>query len=136
VGGRGDFAVAAFFVVRIRVVGRDPRRPSARIVAGAPGSVVSSAALAVWEALLIARAAELLFTETKLNHRRLTGGPNLSMMKDAFHEYLIGRDKTALILSRWERRWPRWHRQELGSRRLGDDETAVDRSRAVNHDEE
>jgi len=95
--------------------GRDPRRPSARIVAGAPGSVCVE--LQHWQYgkhwLICAGQPELLFTENETNHRRLTGGPNLSYVKDAFHEYLIGGDKTALNPQQVGTKMAALHRQEL-----------------------
>ncbi len=95
--------------------GRDPRRPSARIVAGAPGSVCVE--LQHWQYgkhwLICAGQPELLFTENETNHRRLTGGQNLSYVKDAFHEYLIGGDKTALNPQQVGTKMAALHRQEL-----------------------
>src|SRR6266852_3285287 len=74
--------------------GRDPRRPSTRILAGAPGSICAE--LQHWmygkRWLICAGQPEVLFTENETNSRRLNGGQILSYVKDAFHEYLIQGD--------------------------------------------
>ena len=78
--------------------GRDPRRPSARIAAGVPGSLCAE--LEHWQYgkrwLLCAGQPELLFTENETNFQRLFGGTNRSYVKDAFHAYVIGGDKAAV----------------------------------------
>jgi len=60
----------------IHVVGRDARRPSARILAGAPGSVCVE--LQHWQYgkrwLIGAGQPQLLFTENETNRRRLNDG--------------------------------------------------------------
>jgi Glycosyl hydrolase family 63 C-terminal domain len=78
--------------------GKDLRRPSARIATCAPGSLCTE--LEHWQYgkrwLLCAGHPELLFTENETNYQRLFGGKNRSYVKDAFHAYVIGGDKTAV----------------------------------------
>jgi hypothetical protein len=78
--------------------GKDLRRPSARIATCVPGSLCTE--LEHWQYgkrwLLCAGHPELLFTENETNFRRLFGGKNRSYVKDAFHAYVIGGDKTTV----------------------------------------
>jgi hypothetical protein len=78
--------------------GKDPRRPSARVITTKPGSVCTE--LQHWQYgtrwLLCAGKPQLLFTENETNIQRLYGGKNQSYVKDAFHEYLIQGDRAAV----------------------------------------
>jgi Glycosyl hydrolase family 63 C-terminal domain len=95
--------------------GRDARRPSARILAGAPGSVCVE--LQHWQYgkrwLIGAGQPELLFTENETNRRRVNDGGNGSYVKDAFHEYLIGGDKAAINSQQVGTKMAALHRKEL-----------------------
>jgi hypothetical protein len=79
--------------------GRDLRRPRVQIAAGVPGSLCAE--VAHWKYgkrwLLCAGQPELLFTENETNFTRLFNGKNRSpYVKDAFHEYLIRGNKSAV----------------------------------------
>ncbi|HEX4542180.1 MAG TPA: hypothetical protein VH114_03350, partial [Candidatus Acidoferrum sp.] len=79
--------------------GKDLRRPVARKAASVPGS--ESLELQHWQYgkrwLLCAGNPELLFTENETNNARLFNGKNRSpYVKDAFHDYLIHRNKDAV----------------------------------------
>jgi len=78
--------------------GKDSRRPSMRIATSVPGSLCTE--LDHWQYgkrwLLCAGQPGLLFTENETNYQRLYGGKNRSYVKDAFHAYVIGGDKTAV----------------------------------------
>src|SRR6266853_1401136 len=95
--------------------GRDARRPSARILAGTPGSVCVE--LQHWQYgkrwLICGGQPEVLFTENETNHRRLNGGENISYVKDAFHEYVIHDEKTAVNPEQVGTKMAALYRQEL-----------------------
>ena len=79
--------------------GKDLRRPSVRRSTSVPNS--ECAELQHWHYgkrwLLCARQPELLFTENETNYARLFSGRNRSpYVKDAFHEYLIRGNKSAV----------------------------------------
>ncbi|MGH9741269.1 MAG: MGH1-like glycoside hydrolase domain-containing protein, partial [Candidatus Acidiferrum sp.] len=79
--------------------GKDLRRPEAQRAASAPGS--ECAELQHWHYgkrwLLCAGHPELLFTENETNYARLFNTKNRSpYVKDAFHEYLIRQNKSAV----------------------------------------
>ncbi len=95
--------------------GRDARRPSARILAGAPGGVCVE--LQHWQYgkrwLIGAGQPELLFTENETNRRRLNDGENVSYVKDAFHEYVIQGNKAAVNPQQAGTKMAALYRQEL-----------------------
>src|SRR6267154_1397731 len=97
--------------------GRDGRRPSARILAGAPGSVCVE--LQHWQYgkrwLICAGQPELLFTENETNRRRLNDGENVSYVKDAFHEYVIQGNKAAVNPQQAGTKMAALYREELAS---------------------
>jgi hypothetical protein len=97
--------------------GRDPRRPSARIASGVPGSVCTE--LEHWQYgkrwLLCAGQPELLFTENETNYQRLFGGKNRSYVKDAFHAYVIQGDKVAVNPQRVGTKMAALYRLGLGA---------------------
>jgi hypothetical protein len=79
--------------------GKDLRRPSARVAAGVPESVCVE--LQHWQYgkrwLICTGQPELLFTENETNNVRIFGGRNRTpYVKDAFHEYVIHGNKTAV----------------------------------------
>src|SRR5882757_3349621 len=79
--------------------GKDLRRPIARPATCVPGSVCAE--LKHWQYgkrwLLCAGRPQLLFTENETNNARLFGGRNRSpYVKDAFHEYVIQGNKSAV----------------------------------------
>jgi hypothetical protein len=79
--------------------GRDLRRPNAQRAASVPGSV--SAEVEHWRYgkrwFLCASQPELLFTENETDFARLFQGKNRSpFVKDAFHEYVIRGNKSAV----------------------------------------
>jgi hypothetical protein len=79
--------------------GKDLRRPSVRRSAGVPGS--ECAELQHWRYgkrwLLCSGHPELLFTENETNYARLFKARNRSpYVKDAFHEYVIRGNKSAV----------------------------------------
>ncbi|HLZ51417.1 MAG TPA: hypothetical protein VKP61_11735 [Candidatus Acidoferrum sp.] len=79
--------------------GKDLRRPSVRRGAGVPGS--ECAELQHWRYgkrwLLCSGHPELLFTENETNYARLFKARNRSpYVKDAFHEYVIRGNKSAV----------------------------------------
>ena len=79
--------------------GKDLRRPLVQIAPGIPGLV--SAEVQHWQYgkrwLLCAGQPELLFTENETNNARLFRGKNRTpYVKDAFHEYLIHGNKSAV----------------------------------------
>jgi Glycosyl hydrolase family 63 C-terminal domain len=96
--------------------GRDSRRPSARIATDVPGSVCSE--LRHWQYgkrwLLCAGQPELLFTENETNYQRLFGIGNASFVKDAFHSYVIGGDKTAINSQQVGTKMAALYREVLG----------------------
>jgi hypothetical protein len=96
--------------------GRDSRRPSARIATDVPGSVCSE--LQHWQYgkrwLLCAGQPELLFTENETNYQRLFGIGNASFVKDAFHSYVIGGDKTAINSQQVGTKMAALYREVLG----------------------
>jgi hypothetical protein len=97
--------------------GRDARRPSARILTGAPGSICVE--LQHWQYgkrwLIGAGQPELLFTENETNRRRLNDGENVSYVKDAFHEYLIQGNKGAVNPQQAGTKMAALYREELAS---------------------
>jgi Glycosyl hydrolase family 63 C-terminal domain len=79
--------------------GKDLRRPTVQKASGVPDSVCAE--LTHWRYgkrwLLCAGQPELLFTENETNFDRLFKGRNRSpYVKDAFHEYLIRGNKSAV----------------------------------------
>ena len=79
--------------------GKDLRRPIARMAASPPGTACVE--LQHWQYgkrwLLSAGNPDLLFTENETNGARLFNGANRSpYVKDAFHEYLIRGNKSAV----------------------------------------
>ncbi len=79
--------------------GKDLRRPIARMAASPPGTACVE--LQHWQYgkrwLLSAGNPDLLFTENETNSARLFNGANRSpYVKDAFHEYLIRGNKSAV----------------------------------------
>jgi hypothetical protein len=78
--------------------GRDDRRPNISVKAGVPGCVALE--IDHWQYgkrwLLCDGAPQLLFTENETNRQRLFNEPDRSYVKDAFHEYLIQGDKSAI----------------------------------------
>ena len=79
--------------------GRDLRRPKAQVAASVPGS--RCAELQHWQYgkrwLVCAGNPELLFTENETNYARLFRSRNRSpYVKDAFHEFLIRGNKSAV----------------------------------------
>jgi hypothetical protein len=78
--------------------GNDARRPSACLGTGAAGAF--SLELKHWQYgkrwFMGAGNPELLFTENETNYERLFGVKSRSCRKDAFHEYLIHGNKSAL----------------------------------------
>jgi len=79
--------------------GRDLRRPSSQRAASVPGSVCAE--LQHWQYgkrwLLCPGQPELLFTENETNFVRLFNGRNRTpYVKDAFHEYLVRGNKSAV----------------------------------------
>jgi hypothetical protein len=79
--------------------GKDLRRPVVRKTAGVPQSLCAE--LQHWQYgkrwLICAGRPQLLFTENESNNARLFGGRNRSpYVKDAFHEYVIHDNKSAV----------------------------------------
>ena len=79
--------------------GKDPRRPGICKANDVPGGLCAE--VQHWQygkrALLCEGAPELLFTENETNFAKLFGGNNASpYVKDAFHEYLIAGNKSAV----------------------------------------
>jgi len=79
--------------------GKDLRRPSSQRAASVPGSVCAE--LQHWQYgkrwLLCPGQPELLFTENETNFVRLFNGKNRTpYVKDAFHEYLVRGNKSAV----------------------------------------
>jgi len=79
--------------------GKDPRRPSICKANDVPGGLCAE--VKHWQygkrALLCEGAPELLFTENETNFAKLFGGNNATpYVKDAFHEYLIAGNKSAV----------------------------------------
>ena len=79
--------------------GKDLRRPSAQRATSIPGSVCAE--VEHWRYgkrwLLCAGEPELLFTQNETNYARLFNGKNRTpYVKDAFHEYLIRGNKSAV----------------------------------------
>jgi hypothetical protein len=97
--------------------GKDPRRPSARIANDVAGC--GCAELEHWQYgkrwLLCAGKPELLFTENETNFQRLFGVGNRSYVKDAFHSYVIGGDKTAVNPEQMGTKMAALYRLELGA---------------------
>jgi hypothetical protein len=78
--------------------GRDDRKPNIKVISGAANCVTLE--IDHWQYgkrwLICDGTPQLLFTENETNRQRLFDEPNRSYVKDAFHEYLIGGDKTAI----------------------------------------
>jgi hypothetical protein len=79
--------------------GKDLRRPVIRRAPDLPGSLCLE--LQHWQYgkrwLICSGQPELLFTENETNYQKLFGGKNRSpFVKDAFHEYLINGNKSAV----------------------------------------
>jgi len=87
--------------------GKDLRRPVASKATSVPESACVE--LQHWQYgkrwLLCAGQPELIFTENETNNARLFGGRNRSpYVKDAFHEYVIHGNKSAVNLTKWGRK--------------------------------
>ncbi len=78
--------------------GRDDRKPNIKVISGAADCVTLE--IDHWQYgkrwLICDGTPQLLFTENETNRQRLFDEPNRSYVKDAFHEYLIRSDKTAI----------------------------------------
>jgi hypothetical protein len=79
--------------------GKDLRRPTLRRAPDTPGALCTE--LEHWQYgkrwLLCSGAPELLFTENETNYVKLFNYPTRNhFVKDAFHEYLIGNNKSAV----------------------------------------
>ncbi len=78
--------------------GRDDRKPNIKVISGAADCVTLE--IDHWQYgkrwLICDGTPQLLFTENETNRQRLFDEPNRSYVKDAFHEYLIRGDKTAI----------------------------------------
>jgi Glycosyl hydrolase family 63 C-terminal domain len=98
--------------------GKDLRRPSVQRAASVPGSVCAE--IEHWEYgkrwLLCPGKPELLFTQNETNFERLFKGKNRTpYVKDAFHEYLIGGNKSAVNPQRGGTKMAAYYPLELAS---------------------
>jgi Glycosyl hydrolase family 63 C-terminal domain len=97
--------------------GKDLRRPSAQRATSVPGSVCAE--LQHWQYgkrwLLCPGQPELLFTENETNFVRLFNGKNRTpYVKDAFHEYLIRGNKSAVNSQQAGTKMAAYYPLELG----------------------
>lgn len=98
--------------------GKDLRRPSVQRATSIAGSV--SAEVEHWRYgkrwLLCAGQPELLFTQNETNYARLFNGKNRTpYVKDAFHEYLIRGNKSAVDPKQSGTKMAAYYPLELGS---------------------